>query len=137
MKPFKENYQHRFAMIQDELKALREFIHSSSELQAKFGEPSSYSDMALTHLNNIDVACNLEDSECLRWKPYTSNDEIGKIKKYSVEVTRTAYQGRVFEIEAETIEEAEALALELAIDEVFDEDFDADYDVYQSTEINN
>lgn len=138
MSTLKNNYEHRLAMIQDELKALKKFIHSNDELESKFFEPSFYSnDGAITHLNNIEIACNLEDSECLRWKPYTSDDEIVKIKKYSVEVTRTAYQGRVFEIEAETIEEAEALALELALDEVFDEDFDADYDVYQSTEIND
>jgi hypothetical protein len=59
------------------------------------------------------------------------------MKKFRIDITRTAYQGRVFEIEAETIEEAEAIALEQALDEVFDEDFDADYDVYASTEINN
>jgi hypothetical protein len=132
MKQFKEDYQHRFAMIQDELKALREFIHSSSELQAKFGEPSSYSDTALTHLNNIEVACDLEDSESLRWKPYTKTK-----KTFKVDVTRTEYQGRVFYIEAETIEEAEALALEQAPDEIFDTDADADYEVFNSEEIND
>ena len=132
MKQFKENYQHRFAMIQDELKALREFIHSSSELQAKFGEPSSYSDTALTHLNNIEVACDLEDSESLRWKPYTKAK-----KKYEVDITRTAHQGKVFIVEAETKEEAEALALELALYDDFEEDFHVDFKVFTTQEINN
>ena len=118
-------------MIQDELKALREFIHSSSELQSKFGEPSSYSDTALTHLNNIEVACDLEDTESLRWKPYTKTK-----KKFEVDITMTAHQSKVFIVEANTKEEAEALALELALDEVFD-DYDADYEVFTSTEINN
>jgi hypothetical protein len=57
------------------------------------------------------------------------------MKKFRIDITRTAYQGRVFEIEAETIEEAEELALEQALDEVFDEDFDADYEVFTSEEI--
>jgi hypothetical protein len=134
MKQFKENYQHRFAMIQDELKALREFIHSSSELQAKFGEPSSYSDTALTHLNNIEVACDTEDSESLRWKPYVIKP---KMKTFKVDVTRTAYVSKEFIVEALTEEIAQDIALELALDEVFDDEFDANYDVYETTEINN
>jgi len=134
MKQFKEDYQHRFAMIQDELKALREFIHSSSELQAKFGEPSSYSDTALTHLNNIEVACDLEDSESLRWKPYVIKP---KMKTFKVDVTRSAYMGKIFIVEAETQAEAQATALELAINEVFDNEYNADYEVYDSEEIND
>jgi len=134
MKNLKNNYTHRFAMIQDELKALREFIHSSSELQAKFGEPSSYSDTALTHLNNIEVACDLEDTESLRWKPYVIKP---KMKTFKVDVTRSAYMGKIFIVEAETQAEAQATALELAIDEVFDNEYNADYEVYDSEEIND
>ena len=54
-----------------------------------------------------------------------------------IDITRTEYQGRRFYIEAETIEEAEALALEQAPDEIFDTDTDADYEVFYSEEINN
>lgn len=132
MSTLKNNYQHRFAMIQDELKALKEFIHSSSELQSKFGEPSSYSDMALTHLNNIEIACNLEDSECLRWKPYTS-----KKNKYEVEITRTAYQGKVLTIEAETKEGAIYIALQKAFMEDFEDYSHSEYKIISSEEINN
>jgi hypothetical protein len=134
MKNLKNNYTHRLAMIQDELKALREFIHSSSELQSKFGEPSSYSDTALTHLNNIEVACDLEDSESLRWKPYVIKP---KMKTFKVDVTRSAYMGKIFIVEAETQAEAQATALELAINEVFDNEYNADYEVYDSEEIND
>ena len=135
MKNLKNNYTHRLAMIQDELKALREFIQSNNELESKFGEPSVYcNNGAITHLNNIEIACSLEDSECLHWKPYTSTP---KKKIFRIDITRTEYQGRVFYIEAETIEEAEALALEQAPDEIFDTDADADYEVFYSEEINN
>ena len=133
MKNLKNNYTHRLAMIQDELKALREFIHSSSELQSKFGEPSSYSDMALTHLNNIEVACDLEDTESLRWKPYADNE---KDKLFCIDVTSITYANKTFNVVADTIEDAEALALELALDEVF-EDYDVEYKIYTSTEIND
>jgi hypothetical protein len=59
------------------------------------------------------------------------------MKKFRIDITKTEYQGRVFYIEAETIEEAEALALEQAPDEIFDTDADADYEVFYSEEINN
>lgn len=59
------------------------------------------------------------------------------MKKFMIDITRTEYQGRRFYIEAETIEEAEALALEQAPDEIFDTDTDADYEVFNSEEINN
>jgi hypothetical protein len=134
MKNLKNNYTHRLAMIQDELKALREFIQSSSELQSKFGEPSSYSDTALTHLNNIEVACDLEDTESLRWKPYTSKPTM---KKFKVDVTRTSLASKVFIVEALTQEDAEDMALELAIDEIFDDVFDTDLNIYETTEIND
>jgi hypothetical protein len=135
MKNLKNNYTHRLAMIQDELKALRKFIQSNNELESKFHEPSFYSNNgAITHLNNIEIACSLEDSECLHWKPYTSKPKEKKI--FEVDVTRISYGNRLIEVEAETQEEAEAIALELALDEVFD-DYDADYNVHTSTEINN
>jgi hypothetical protein len=120
-------------MIQDELKALREFIQSNNELESKFHEPSAYcNNGAITHLNNIEIACSLDDSECLHWKPYTKAK-----KKYEVDITRTAHQGKVFIVEADTKEEAEALALELAVYDDFEEDFHVDFKVFTSEEINN
>jgi hypothetical protein len=58
------------------------------------------------------------------------------MKKFEIDITRISYGNKLIEVEAETREEAEALALELALDEVF-EDYDADYKVFTSIEIND
>jgi len=58
------------------------------------------------------------------------------MKKFVIDVTRTTYQGKKFIVEAETIEEAEAIALEQAPDEVFDYDSGADYEVFYSEQLN-
>jgi hypothetical protein len=58
------------------------------------------------------------------------------MKKFEIDITRISYGNKLIEVEAETQEEAEAIALELALDEVF-EDYDADYKVFTSIEIND
>jgi hypothetical protein len=58
------------------------------------------------------------------------------MKKFEIDITRISYGNRLIEVEAETQEEAEAIALELALDEVF-EDYDAEYKVFTSIEIND
>lgn len=52
--------------------------------------------------------------------------------KYRVEITRTAYSTKVFEVEAEDHEQAE----ELALDEAYNTDFDDDYADYHIRGIN-
>jgi len=58
------------------------------------------------------------------------------MKTFSIDITRISYGYKTFEVEANTLEEAEELALELALDEVFEDD-DADYKVEDSIEIKN
>jgi hypothetical protein len=33
--------------------------------------PTAQCDEAITHLNNIEIACDLDDKESLSWKPFT------------------------------------------------------------------
>lgn len=63
---------HRLAMIKDDLKAIREFI-DENELHNQFSSSSKYCDKAMTHLNNIEIACDINSQECLSWKQFTNN----------------------------------------------------------------
>jgi hypothetical protein len=60
----------RLAMIQDDINAIREFIYAN-DLQDKFHLPTAQCDEAITHLNNIEIACDLDDKESLSWKLFT------------------------------------------------------------------
>jgi hypothetical protein len=65
--------QHRLAMIEDDLKVIREFIWSRG-LADVFREPSRTSDEVWSNLNNIEIACDLSSDESLQWKLY--EDEV-------------------------------------------------------------
>lgn len=60
----------RLAMIQDDINAIREFIYAN-DLVHIFNLPSTQCDEAITHLNNIEIACDLDSEESLSWKPFT------------------------------------------------------------------
>lgn len=64
--------KHRFAMIVDDLIALREFI-AEHGLSQSFYSKSKYADCGWTHLNNIEIACDLHDDESLSWDLYGSS----------------------------------------------------------------
>ena len=59
--------KHRLAMIEDDLKVIRAFIYEQ-ELNETFQKPTPMADECLTHLNNIEIACDLSSNECLSWK---------------------------------------------------------------------
>jgi hypothetical protein len=60
----------RLAMIQDDINAIREFIYAN-DLVDKFHLPTTQCDEAITHLNNIEIACDLDSEESLSWKLFT------------------------------------------------------------------
>ena len=61
--------KHRLAMVEDDLRVIREFIWSNG-LTDLFRKPSSTSDEVWTNLNNIEIACDLSTDESLSWKLY-------------------------------------------------------------------
>jgi hypothetical protein len=65
-----QEINHRLAMIQDDLQALRNFIVANNLLK-EFSLPTTQCDEAITHLNNIEIACDLDDKESLSWKLFT------------------------------------------------------------------
>ena len=66
-----QQLEHRLAMINDDLKVIRQFIDSQGY---DFTLPTNESDEAWTHLNNIEIACDLSNDESLDWKLFTKNN---------------------------------------------------------------
>jgi len=95
----------RLAMIQDDINAIRQFIYAN-DLVHIFQLPSDQCDEAITHLNNIEIACDLNDKESLSWRPFT---------KHSINNTNEPFKNvKVINtdgLEAETISMIEPIML--------------------------
>lgn len=61
-----EEMQHRMGVILEDMARLREFIEENG-IGYVFDKATKYSDSAWTHLNNIEIACDLDDNESLNW----------------------------------------------------------------------
>jgi hypothetical protein len=61
-----EQLKHRLATIADDLQSLRKFI-AQEGLTETFYKPTEHCDEAVTHLNNIEIACDLSSEESLAW----------------------------------------------------------------------
>jgi hypothetical protein len=64
-----QELQHRLAMVADDLRVFRKFLDKQGFDLTK---PTTHADMACTHLNNMEIACDLSDNECLNWELYGS-----------------------------------------------------------------
>ena len=62
-----EELEHRIRMIQDDLKVIVKFIKDNN-LDEQFLKPTLYADHCWTHINNIEIACDLSDNESINWK---------------------------------------------------------------------
>jgi len=88
-----QQLHHRFEMINDDLEKLREFI-SENGLGEKFYERSKCCDNAWTHINNIEIACDLNNDESLSWKRYGTSkltDDESEKKRFYNNVHNTNY----------------------------------------------
>lgn len=82
-----QKLEHRLAMVADDLKVIRKFIAQQGLTEA-FQKPSSTSDEAFTNLNNIEIACDLTNDECLAWQHYNAkevNEIIEKLKAIDID----------------------------------------------------
>lgn len=70
-----QQLEHRIAMIQDDINAIREFIYDNG-LKIIFEGKTPYCESAHTHLNNIEIACDLSSDESLKWKQFTNKTKI-------------------------------------------------------------
>jgi hypothetical protein len=64
----KENSElhHRLEMVQDDVKALLKHLEDGKSMK----EQTKYADDGYTHLNNIYIALDMKDDECLEWKRF-------------------------------------------------------------------
>jgi len=67
-------FEHRLAMIHDDLQAIRVFI-SENNLEEQFNLPSAQCERAMSHLNNIAIACDITSDESLSWKPFSTTNK--------------------------------------------------------------
>ena len=65
---YKENKQliHRLEMVQDDINALLEHLEDGKSMKNQ----TNYADDGYTHLNNIYIALDMNDNECLEWKKF-------------------------------------------------------------------
>ena len=88
-----QQLEHRLAMVVDDLKVIRKFI-AEQGLTGEFQMPSSTSDEAFINLNNIEIACDLTNDECLSWQHYNDtevNEIIQKLKAIDNDGERMQY----------------------------------------------
>jgi len=74
-----EQLKHRLSMIEDDIEAIREFIKDKG-LEDTFEKNTSYGESANTSLNNIEIACDINDEESLRWGIGSSKNELQQLK---------------------------------------------------------
>ena len=65
----KNETQHRMAMILDDLSVIKTFIYNKG-LHEVFKESTGMADECFTHIHNIEIACDLNDKECLNWRVF-------------------------------------------------------------------
>jgi len=65
-----DTLEHRLKMVDEDCKAVRSFI-SANALEI-FHKPSTQCSEAISHLNNIEIACDLDSDEALTWKSYSN-----------------------------------------------------------------
>jgi hypothetical protein len=77
---------HRFEMVQDDIRVLIAHLKDGKKLSDK----TKYADDGHTHVNNIHIALDTEDNECLSWDRFTNpnmnvNNIIEMIKEEDVD----------------------------------------------------
>jgi len=64
---------HRLAMIEDDIKVIREFIEKNFD--SEFKKSTGVAEEAWDHISNIEIACDLESNEALLLKPFNSTEQ--------------------------------------------------------------
>ena len=92
-------------MVNDDLKVLRDFIYKQG-LSEVFQKPTEHAGEGWAHLNNMEIACDLESDECLAWKMYS--------KKYRYRLASGSMwcSFAYGEVSASSIEEARSKVIE-------------------------
>jgi len=79
---YKHPLLHRFDMIKDDVEQINLFIKHHG-LDSAFELPTKVADSCYTHLSNIEIACDVNDSEVYKWgtfNQYEENPEAHSLK---------------------------------------------------------
>tara|TARA_R110001592_G_scaffold108024_2_gene302143 strand:+ start:286 stop:504 length:219 start_codon:yes stop_codon:yes gene_type:complete len=57
---------HRLEMIEDDVKALLTHLKRGNSMEDR----TRYADEGQTHINNIHIALDMQDDECLTWNKF-------------------------------------------------------------------
>ena len=103
-----EELKHRLLMVSDDLKQFMVFLNNNKETEigSLLTQPTNTADTALTHLYNIEIACDLTDTECLAWRehnpklPMLIRDDENKEAKFLSIVN----EAKALDIDGETTE---------------------------------
>jgi len=69
MRYTEKQLKHRLALVQDDLKAIIEFIEAKG-LNKTFAQPTEFAGECWSHISNIEIACDLSNEEPNTWKLY-------------------------------------------------------------------
>lgn len=75
-----QQLKHRLAMVLDDIMVIRQHIYTQN-ISRCFEESTPMADECWTHLNNIEIACDLNSDESLNWKPFLKSEEKQRIMK--------------------------------------------------------
>ena len=67
---YTQQLEHRLRMIEDDISKLIDFIDENRMMES-LDKPTSGCDSALTHIVNIEHACDLSNDESLSWKLFS------------------------------------------------------------------
>jgi hypothetical protein len=67
--------KHRLAMVKEDADVIRKFIHEQG-LEFHFEHSSETADECWANLNNIEIACDLNNYESLKWTSYNKVESI-------------------------------------------------------------
>ena len=65
--------KHRIAMVKEDADIIRKFIYEQG-LDRHFEYPSETADECWANLNNIEIACDLDNYESLKWTSYAEQE---------------------------------------------------------------
>jgi hypothetical protein len=79
-----QQLKHRLAMVLDDITVIRQHIYTQN-ISRCFEEPTPIADECWTHLNNIEIACDLNSEESLTWRKFKQSDNNKNMTKLDLQ----------------------------------------------------
>lgn len=79
-----QQLKHRLAMVLDDITVIRQHIYTQN-ISRCFEEPTPIADECWTHLNNIEIACDLNSEESLSWKEFKKSENKETMSQFDLQ----------------------------------------------------